>query len=135
MQVICNWENLNVILYMNLNELFKEKKIKLTQPRKVVAEILIKAGKPISLDELHSQCSKIDFSSVFRNVRLFESLGLVEEINFGDKKPRYEFLLNTKHHHHIRCKECGKIERIDNICLVNQVKKETNYHITHHVIE
>lgn len=120
---------------MDLGQIFKKKKLKLTQPRKEVAEVLLSSDKPVSLDEVHKKCPNADFSSVFRNIKLFESLGLVEEINFGDKKPCYEFLLDKKHHHHIRCEICGRIDRIDNICLVNKIEKETNYKVTHHVIE
>lgn len=120
---------------MDLAELFKAKKIKLTKPRREVADILMNADKPVSLDELHRMCSKADFSSVFRSIKLFKSLGIVEEINFGGKKPCYEFLLNKKHHHHIRCEICGRIDRIDNVCMVDKVGKETKYQITSHIIE
>ena len=94
----------------------RESGAKLTRARKLVLENLHLAKKPITLKELHNKSNQIDFASVYRSVKLFLELGLVEEISFADKKIRYELVSNL-HHHHIICSDCGEIKELP-ICLV-----------------
>ena len=60
-------------------------------------------------------------------------LKIVEEVNLGERQKRYELILD-KHHHHILCKTCGKIDRID-YCILDKIKDLTNYNILNHSIE
>jgi Fe2+ or Zn2+ uptake regulation protein len=106
---------------------------KLTPQRKVVLENLYITDKPVTLKELHNSCQSVDFASIFRSIKLFQDLGLVEEINFADKKIRYK-LASKQHHHHIICSECGEISELP-ICLLSEIKKLTNYKITKHTLE
>ena len=114
-------------------EILREMGFKVTRPRKKVLEILHAGNRPLSLGEIFSNCTDIDFASVFRTIQLFLSLDIVREINMLDKKRRYE-LTQEKSHHHIQCSVCGKIENID-ICILEDVKNLTNYKITNHMME
>lgn len=111
----------------------KKSGAKLTRARILVLENLHSAKKPITLKELHNKSNQIDFASVYRSVKLFLELGLVEEISFADKKIRYELVSNL-HHHHIICSDCGEIKELP-ICLVSEIKKLTKYKITKHTFE
>lgn len=111
----------------------KESGAKLTIARKLVLENLYFSKNPITLKELHDKSNQINFASVYRSVKLFLELGLVEEITFADKKIRYE-LVSNMHHHHIICSDCGEIKELP-ICLVSEIKKLTKYKITKHTFE
>ena len=101
----------------NLMSLVKESGAKLTNPRK----------------EIHDECNNVDFASVYRSIKLFYELGIVNEINFADNKIRYE-LTNKKHHHHIICSECGEIKELP-ICILSEIESLTDYIITKHNLE
>lgn len=111
----------------------RESGAKLTNARKLVLENLNSSKKPITLKEIHNKSKEIDFASVYRSIKLFLELGLVEEISFADKKIRYELVSNL-HHHHIICSDCGEIKELP-ICLVSEIKKLTKYKITKHTFE
>jgi len=52
---------------------------------------------------------KLDRASVYRNVALFEQLGIVHRIYIGWK---YKLELSDDflaHHHHLSCLRCGKV--------------------------
>ena len=107
----------------NYLKIIKDSGSKLTVPRKTVLTKLNKANKPLTLKEIHKRCGNVDFSSVYRSIQLFQDLGLVDEINFADKKIRYELVSNL-HHHHIICSNCGEIKELP-ICIISEIKKLT----------
>ena len=111
----------------------KEKGIKITKPREKVLNILTKSSKPLSLNEIHQKIEDVDFASVFRNIKLFNEIGLVAGIRMGDRKTRYE-LITAKHYHHIICSNCGKIERLD-VCFLSKIEKLTEFKIENHHME
>lgn len=117
----------------NLIKEIRENGLKVTNQRKELLSFLTSLDSPLSLNEIHNCLRNSDFASIYRNIKLFVSLDLVREINMGDKKVRYE-LRKTKHTHHIICKSCGKIEKI-NACYLNNIKQLTEYHITDHHME
>jgi Fe2+ or Zn2+ uptake regulation protein len=106
---------------------------KITSVRKSVLKQLYLSEKPLTLKQIHNKCTRVDFASVYRSVKLFNSIGITEEIIFADKKIRYT-LISNQHNHHIICSECGEIKELP-ICLLNEIKKITNYKITKHTLE
>ena len=106
---------------------------KITRPRKKVLEILVGNGQPMSVTEIFKTSNDVDFASIFRTIHLYLSLEIVREIKMCDKQVRYE-LTTGQPHHHILCSECGKIENID-LCVIEDIKKLTNYQITDHIME
>ena len=84
-------------------EIFQENQIKFTQQRKDVFEALYNASKPLSLDEIQNECPSIDFSSVYRSIKIFEEKGIISGHYFGDRKPKYSLAVDKSHHHFIKC--------------------------------
>ena len=116
-----------------LIQMLRESGAKLTMQRKAVFESLQKSNKPLTLKEIHKECRRTDFASVYRSIKLLDKIGLVEEIIFADKKVRYK-LQSKIHNHHIICSECGEIKELP-ICLLSEIRKFTNYKITKHTLE
>lgn len=81
----------------------------LTKARQTVFELLI-SPEPQSMGELTKKAmGKLDRASVYRNVALFEQLGIVHRIYIGWK---YKLELSDDflaHHHHLSCLRCGKV--------------------------
>lgn len=90
-----------------------------------------------SLDELHqaarTSLGAADYSSVFRAVALLEREGGLEKIDLGDGRVRYE--LRDRHHEHIRCDKCGRVEEVAGCVLdeaAAEVEKRTGFTVTSH---
>jgi Fur family transcriptional regulator, ferric uptake regulator len=104
---------------MNSNgiDLLKQKLAKegyhCTKAREATFRLLI-APEPQSMRELLAKAvGTIDRVSVYRNVELFEKLGIVHRIYIGWK---YKLELSdefTDHHHHLSCLKCGKVIDIE----------------------
>lgn len=113
--------------------ILKSNGYKLTANRKKVLEILLDNRRPLTLSDVAKICAKIDFTTIYRIMNLYVSLGIVNEVQLLDKQVHYE-LMGDDHHHHIICSKCGRIERID-LCVADEVNKLTDYKITNHTME
>ena len=92
-----------------------------------------------SLEELHqsalSALGSADYSSVFRAVSFLEREGLIDKIDLGDGRARFE--LRDGHHEHICCERCGRIEEVPGCVLdgvASQVQGMTGYAVTSHKV-
>src|SRR5207249_9600085 len=90
-----------------------------------------------SIDELfqatRSSLGSADYSSVFRAVSLLERQGVVDKIDLGDGRARFE--LREGHHEHIRCERCGRVEEVPGCVLDDataQVHNLTGFKVTSH---
>ncbi|GAB7388570.1 zinc uptake transcriptional repressor Zur [Bacillaceae bacterium] len=55
----------------------------------------------------------LSFDTIYRNLSLFEELGILESTEFGGER-HYRFACGgTKHHHHLICTACGKTRKIE----------------------
>jgi len=88
------------------------------------------------LREVRRVVPSADFSTVFRAMQTLERTGLLQQVDIGDGKARYE--LQGEHHEHIRCIECGEIAEVPG-CVVEDatrdVQRRTGYSVrSHHVV-
>jgi Fur family peroxide stress response transcriptional regulator len=92
-----------------------------------------------SLDELlHSVRRRIptaDYSTIFRAVAMLERQGVVDRIDLGDGKGRFES--HRAHHEHVRCTSCGQVEEVPG-CVVQgsmvEVQRATGYQVSGHQV-
>ena len=60
----------------------------------------------------------IGIATIYRSLELFVEQELVRKCEFGDGKARFELKpgpdMPEVHHHHLICKECGRIVNYDN---------------------
>jgi len=72
-----------------------------------------------SLDELHARVREgvdsANFSSILRAVTSLEVAGVLDRVDLGDGKARYE--ARREHHEHVRCSTCGRIAEVPG-CIV-----------------
>lgn len=95
----------------------KENKYKLTPQRKAIIEALIDhRGRFITAEEIllkaREKHTGTDFSTVYRNLEMFEKMDIIHKTNIEGGAAVYELICDPSHHHHIICKECGKTEII-----------------------
>lgn len=87
-----------------------------TQERKCLFELLDKQHEPIPMKQLVDEARhKINRSTVYRTVDLFEKIGVVSRVYTGWK---YRIELSdsfSSHHHHMTCVQCDTIIAFDEL--------------------
>ncbi len=119
----------------------KEKGVRLTEQRKVIAQVMSESKDHPDVDELHKRISlidkKISIATVYRTVKLFEESGILEKHDFKGGKARYE-QSPDQHHDHLIDINSGEIiefvnEEIEN--LQNKVAEKLGYKLVDHKLE
>ena len=117
------------------------KGVKLTDQRKVIAQVMSQSTDHPDVDELYNRVSKIDskisIATVYRTVKLFEEAGILTKHEFKGDKARYEEL-NEGHHDHLIDVQTGKIiEFVDDEieALQKKVAKKLGYDLVDHKLE
>ncbi len=83
-----------------------------TAGRRRIVEVLSAAARPRTIPELIDAHPRIASSSAYRNVAVFEQVGIVERIHTGGEHARFELSEEVMghHHHHLICESCGRID-------------------------
>ena len=117
------------------------KGVKLTDQRRVIAQVMSQSSDHPDVDELYNRVSKIDpkisIATVYRTVKLFEETGILTKHEFKGGKARYEEL-NEGHHDHLIDVQSGKIiEFVDDEIemLQKKVAKKLGYDLVDHKLE
>ena len=102
---------------VNLEAKCVEAGLKMTEPRKVILDILGHAKDHPSVEEVYERAKKKDSSismaTVYRTLGLLDELGLVFRHEFNDSDhARYE--VNSEHHHHLIDLDSGKVVEFQN---------------------
>ena len=119
----------------------KDKGVKLTEQRKVIAKVMSESNDHPNVDELYKRVSKIDekisIATVYRTVKLFEESGILAKHDFKGGKARYEELNEGHHDHLIDIKTGEIIEFVDNEIEVLQKKvaEKYGYELVDHKLE
>jgi Fe2+ or Zn2+ uptake regulation protein len=90
----------------------KKHHLRITNQRALILDIIRQGRGHLDADEIYRRVQKkqprINLSTVYRTLRLFKELGLVEEVHFEDEHHHYE-TKPTSEHHHMVCLGCGRI--------------------------
>jgi Fur family transcriptional regulator, ferric uptake regulator len=125
----------------SIEEKCKTKGVRLTDQRRIIAEVMSKATNHPDVDELHKRINKIDkkisIATVYRTVKLFEEFGIVEKHDFKGGKARYEQAPDEHHDHLIDINSGDIIEFVDEDIeiLQNKVAKKLGYKLVDHKLE
>lgn len=115
-------------------------KIKKTPARNAIAQFLSDSQSPVAVDQiieyLRSQNLNTNKVTVYRNIDSMLENGLINRLEFGEGKYRYEIV--KKHHHHLICTTCGKIEDVEGEYLKdleNQIEVKKGFQVKSHSLE
>jgi Fur family transcriptional regulator, ferric uptake regulator len=93
------------------------KGLRMTEQRKIVAKVISASNDHPDVEELYARAAKVDskisLATVYRTVKLFEESGLLEKLEFGDGRARYEDSLRDHHDHLIDVSSGKVIEFVD----------------------
>jgi Fur family ferric uptake transcriptional regulator len=112
----------------------RDRGLRLSTARRLVLEALFAADGPVSA-ELVSRRLRLDLSSVYRNLELLESHGLVRHVHLGHGPGLYA-LRSHGEREYLYCERCGAVRALppEELDLVReQVRQRFGYeaHFTH----
>ena len=128
-------------MYADIESKCKQKGVRLTDQRKLIAKVMSETESHPDINELHRKVnkfdSKISIATVYRTVKLFEEAGIVAKHDFKGSKSRYE-QAPEEHHDHLIDVNSGEIiefvnEEIEE--LQKQVAGKLGYKLVDHRLE
>lgn len=119
----------------------KQNGLRMTGQRKIIAHVLDMAKDHPAVEELHArahaQDSQISLATVYRTVKTLEEHGILEKVDFGDGRARYE-AAGRAHHDHLIDVETGKVIEFVDLeieALQEKIAAKLGYRLTGHRLE
>ena len=124
-----------------LEEQCAQKGMRMTDQRRVIAQVIEQAVDHPDVEELYRRASardpRISLSTVYRTLNLFEEAGLVTKHDFKDGRARFEPLPDAHHDHLIDIRSGKVIEfRNEEIEAIQElIAKRLGYKLVDHRLE
>lgn len=115
--------------------------LRMTDQRRTIATILDSVNDHPDVEELYGRINKVDKSislaTVYRTVKLFEELGILEKLEFGDGRARYEDADREHHDHLINVQNGEVIEFVNSDIekLQEKIAQELGFKLLGHKLE
>ena len=96
-------------------EILSDNNISITNPRLLVIEELLSIKKPIAIEVLQIRLKdRVAISTLYRVISDLKSINILEEIISPDNITMIELsLVDTSHHHHMFCENCGDVVDVE----------------------
>lgn len=124
-----------------LEEQCATKGMRMTDQRRVIAQVIEQAIDHPDVEELYRRASAIDprisLSTVYRTLNLFEEAGLVTKHDFRDGRARFE-LIPDEHHDHLIDIRSGRVIEFRNEeieAIQDVIAKRLGYRLIDHRLE
>jgi Fur family ferric uptake transcriptional regulator len=117
------------------------KGLRMTGPRKTIAAVLESADDHPDVEELYARASAVDkrisLATVYRTVKLFDEAGILDRVDFGDGRSRYESAERAHHDHLIDINSGAVIEFVDSEieALQEKIAQRLGYRLKGHRLE
>jgi Fur family ferric uptake transcriptional regulator len=118
-----------------------EKGMRMTDQRRVIAQVLSTAHDHPDVEELYRRAHAVDhhisIATVYRTVRLFEDAGIIARHDFRDGRARYEEAPDIHHDHLIDMKSGQVVEFVDEEieALQEAIARRLGYRLVDHRLE
>ncbi|MDA9671039.1 transcriptional repressor [Paracoccaceae bacterium] len=119
----------------------ERKGLRMTSQRKIIAQVLENVADHPDVEELYKLASKIDptisIATVYRTVKLFDEAGILDKLEFGDGRARYEDAEREHHDHLIDINSGRVIEFMDSDIekLQEKIAQKLGYRLMGHKLE
>ncbi|WP_127111907.1 Fur family transcriptional regulator [Shimia sediminis] len=117
------------------------KGLRMTEQRRVIAGVLQESSDHPDVEELYARASArdagISLATVYRTVKLFEEAGILDKLEFGDGRARYEDAEREHHDHLIDIQTGEVIEFVDPDieALQEKIAEKLGYRLMGHKLE
>ena len=116
------------------------KNIRMTSQRQIIIQVIEESDDHPDVDQLYLRSVELDntisIATVYRTVKLLEEAGLIERLEFGDGRSRYEEA--GEHHEHLVDIETGEVHEFYNEeleTLKTEIAREMGYDLIEHRLE
>jgi Fur family ferric uptake transcriptional regulator len=124
-----------------MERLCVERGLRMTGQRRVVAQVLSEADDHPDAEEIYRRGSainaKISIATVYRTLRIFEDVGILQRLEFGDGRARFE-IAEREHHDHLIDTASGKVIEFQNAkleALQTKIATSLGYRLVGHRME
>lgn len=117
------------------------KGLRITGQRRTIAQVLQQSEDHPDVEELYARASArdagISIATVYRTVKLFEEAGILDKLEFGDGRARYEDAEREHHDHLIDMNSGEVIEFVDPDIeeLQERIARKLGYQLKGHKLE
>lgn len=117
------------------------KGLRMTDQRRTIAGVLEESDDHPDVEELYARASardpRISIATVYRTVKLFEEAGIIDKLEFGDGRARYEDAERDHHDHLIDLNSGEVIEFVDPEIeeLQERIARKLGYRLKGHRLE
>jgi len=124
-----------------ITERCESRGLRMTGQRRTIAAVLEHSDDHPDVEELYARASAqdagISLATVYRTVKLFEEAGIIDKLEFGDGRARYEDAEREHHDHLIDLNSGAVIEFVDPEIEVLQEKiaRKLGYRLKGHRME
>ena len=116
------------------------KNIRMTSQRQIIIQVIEESDDHPDVDQLYLRSVELDntisIATVYRTVKLLEEAGLIERLEFGDGRSRYEEA--GEHHEHLVDIETGEVHEFYNEkleTLKTEIARDMGYDLIDHRLE
>ncbi|MDW4548523.1 Fur family transcriptional regulator [Defluviimonas sp. D31] len=126
---------------LSIIERCEAKGLRMTEQRRVIARVLEESDDHPDAEVLYARaCAvdpKISLATVYRTVKLFDEAGILDKLEFGDGRARYEDAEREHHDHLIDLTTGEVIEFVDAEieALQDKIAKRLGYRLKGHRLE
>lgn len=119
----------------------ESKGLRMTGQRRTIAQVLEDATDHPDVEELYARAqdrdAAISLATVYRTVKLFEEAGILDKLEFGDGRARYEDAERDHHDHLIDMNSGEVIEFVDPEieALQEKIAERLGYDLKGHKLE
>ena len=127
-------------LLNRFKEALKKEGLKYTPQRTAVLEEIIKDKGHRESEEIYLALKKrgqhVSRATVYRTMDILVNNGFARKMNLGDGRARYESKVNSPHHDHLVCMDCGLIvefmdQKIED--LQDKIAIQYNFQLKRHI--
>ena len=123
-----------------LKKALKKEGLRYTHQRQAIWDELSASDEHRDAEEiylaLYNSGLKVSRATVYRTIDVLVKNNLVRKLDLGDGRARYENKMDTAHHDHLVCVQCGKIEEfMDNVIENRQevIVENFGYRLIRHI--
>ena len=123
-----------------LKDGLKNEGLRYTSQRQIVWDEICKTDDHRDAEDIYFKIKtsgqKVSRATVYRTIDVLVKNNLVRKLELGDGRNRYENKLDSSHHDHIVCIQCGRIDEFmdENIeKLQDEIAKEYQFKIVRHI--
>lgn len=95
---------------------------KATPGRLSLLELLATADHPLAIHEIvEAAQGSLNQATIYRALESLLEVGIVRRVDMQHAHAHYELAEGAKHHHHLICKHCGRVEDVEH-CDVSAIE-------------